>query len=147
MSWDALAKKLGVSRQAVVLWRKLDGAPESRDVPSWEAFVAKNGLNVNGQGKPTDMRQLKEEKLVLDIALTQAKLNRENRKVIERDEVNRLLVHIGAEFRTNLYQFLETEAPPKLDGMSSAQMRPILREMADAILARAADTIARFNNQ
>jgi hypothetical protein len=43
-----------------------------------------------------------------------------------------------------LYQFLETEAPPKLDGLAAVAMRPILREMADAIADAQADLINQF---
>lgn len=141
LSWDGLALALETTRQSLVKWRSLPGAPTDRDVEKWKAFKAERGL-----GKATG-QDLKDEKIRHEIELLKAKVDREHRKVIDRDEVNRLLVHIGTDFRTMLYQFLETEAPPKLDGQSAAQMRPILREMADSILERAAGTIERFNNQ
>ena len=140
LTWEGLAATLGVTRQSVVKWRNLEGAPTDRDEVKWAAFMRERGL-----GKATG-QELKDEKIRHEIELLKAKVDREHRKVIDRDEVNRLLVHIGTDFRTMLYQFLETEAPPKLDGMSAAQMRPILREMADSVLERAADTIKRFNN-
>jgi hypothetical protein len=144
LSWDALAVRLGVSRQSVVNWRNMEGAPKGRDVEEWKAFVAANNLGARG---PKTGGVLKDEKTRHEIEILKARLDREHRKVIDREEVNRLLLHIGTDLRTMLYQYLETEAAPKLDGMSAGQMRPILREMADAILGRASDTIARFNAQ
>lgn len=146
LSWEALAAKLRTTRQSLVNWRGLDGAPTDRDPVKWEAFIRANGLGAKGPGRGAG-QDLKDEKIRHEIEILKARLDREHRKVIDREEVNRLLLHIGTDLRTMLYQYLETEAAPKLDGMSAAQMRPILREMADAILGRAADTISRFNAQ
>ena len=130
-----------MTRQSVVKWRNLEGAPKDRDEVKWLAFMKDRGL-----GKATG-QDLKDEKIRHEIELLKAKVDREHRKVIDREEVNRLLVHIGTDFRTMLYQFLETEAPPKLSGLPASDMRPILREMADSILERVSGTIERFNAQ
>ena len=90
---------------------------------------------------------MRDEKTKHEIELLKAKLNRENRKVIDRDEVNKLLLHLATRGRTMLYQFLETEAPPKLDGLGAAEMRPILREMADSIADEMADLVREFEKQ
>lgn len=98
-------------------------------------------------GKKGAGQALKDEKTRHEIELLKAKLDREHRRVIDREEVNRLLLHLSTGARTELYQFMETEAPPKLDGMSAAQMRPLLREMADTICGKMADLIAQFKQQ
>lgn len=144
LSWEALAGKLGVTRQSIVNWRMLPDAPTNRDPVKWGAFIKERGLGVKGA---KSCNSLREEKTRHEILLIQAKLAREKRAVVSIDEVNRLLLHLSTDGRTMLYQFLETEAPPKLDGMSAAQMRPILREMADAIADRMADLIGQFEKQ
>lgn len=139
LSWDALAKRLGVSRQSLVRWRELEGAPQDRNMEAWKKF-AENKPAMGGH-------ELKEEKTRHEIELLKARIDREKRRVIPAEEVNALLLHLATGSRTLLYQFLETEAPPKLDGMSAAQMRPILREMADAICEKMADAIKEFEQR
>ena len=122
----------------------MEGAPKGRDVEEWKTFVMAHKLGARG---PRTEGTLKDEKTRHEIEILKAKLDREHRRVIDREEVNRLLLHIGTGARTDLYQFFETEAPPKLDGMSAAQMRPILREMADSICRKMADLIEQFQRQ
>ena len=147
LSWEHLAGKLGVSRQGLVLWRKLPDAPTDRDLAKWEAFIKERGLGVPGQRVGSTMAELKEEGLRLENEIKKAKLAREHRTVIDKGEVSQLLLHLSTDGRTMLYQFLETELPPKLDGMAAVQMRPILREVADSIADRMADLIGQFEKQ
>lgn len=142
-SWETLAGKLGVTRQSLVNWRVLEGAPPDRNEAAWELFIKERGLGVKGRKSDS----LKDEKTRHEIELLKARIARENRRVIDRDEVNQLLLHISTRARTKLYQFMETEAPPKLDGMSAAQMRPLLREMADSVADEMADLIGQFEKQ
>lgn len=146
LSWHELAQALGVTRQSLVNWRGMEGAPEGRDVEEWKKFMAETGLGL-GKGKAKGQAELREEKLKWETELVKARVAREHRKVIDREEVNRLLLHIATRARTMLYQFLETEAPPKLDGMTAAQMRPILREMADSIADEMAGLVERFDRE
>lgn len=142
LTWTLLASRLGVSSQTLREWRAKLGAPESTDWGAWDAFVKESGLGTKGFGTP-----LKDEKLRHEIEILKARLAREHRQVIAREEVSRLLLHISTRGQTMLYQFLETEAPPKLAGMSAAQMRPILREMADEICEAMGGLIDEFDKQ
>lgn len=143
LTWTLLAGKLGVSVQAVYAWRKRPDAPTEPDFEKWEEYVKKNSLG--GGAKPSG--GLKDEKTRWEIEILKARTAREKRLVIPAEEVNALLLHLSTQSRTVLYQFMETEAPPKLDGMSAAQMRPILREMADSICERMADLIGEFEKR
>ncbi len=145
LSWEELAVKLGVTRQSVVKWRAMEGAPADRDVEKWAAFVKANGLGAK-TGGPSGSA-LKDEKTRHEIEILKARLAREKRTVIPAEEVNALLLHLSTQSRTVLYQFMETEAPPKLDGMTASQMRPLLREMADSICEKMADLIREFESQ
>jgi transcriptional regulator with XRE-family HTH domain len=142
LTWEELAGKLGVTRQAVAVWRKRADAPLGADLDQWADYVKKNELG----GKKV-AGTLKDEKTRHEIELLKSKIAREQRRVIDRDEVNQLLLHIATRSRTMLYQFLETELAPKLDGMSAVQMRPILRETADSIADMQADLVEQFQKQ
>lgn len=142
-SWDSVAKELGVTRQSLVNWRGRPGAPQGRDVGEWRAYIEAEKLG--GQGKRGS--ELRDEKIRYETELIKAKIDREKRRVIPTEEVNALLLHIATTGKTLLYQFMETEAPPKLDGLAAAQMRPILREMADAISDKMADLIKDFEQR
>lgn len=143
LTWEELAGKLGCTRQAIAVWRKRADAPLGPDFEQWSEYLKKNDLG----GRPKILGSLKDEKTRHEIELLKAKLAREQRRVIDRDEVNQLLLHISTRSRTMLYQFLETELAPKLDGMSAVQMRPILRETADSIADMQADLIDQFEKQ
>lgn len=141
LSWEHLAGKLGVSRQGLVLWRKLPDAPTDRDQAKWETFIKEKGLGVTG---PKSGSALKEEKLRHEIALLKAKLDREEKRVYEADEVHRVFMHIGTDFKGEVTRLMESELPPKLDGLSAVQMIPILRDAGVTLLKRAAGAVERF---
>lgn len=145
LNWKMLAAKLGVSVQSVAVWRKMPGAPLEPIWEQWEPFVKEHKLGE--QVRRLSGFELREEKTKHEIELIKAKVAKEQRRVIDREEVNQLLLHIASRAKTMLYQFLETEAPPKLDGLPAAQMRPILREMADSIADEMAGQIERFQKQ
>ena len=138
LSWSALAKALEITRATLDVWRKIDGAPSGTDLAAWSSWAENNRSRMAGS------KELRDEKTRQEIALLKAKLDREHRKVIERDEVNRLLLHISSQQRTRLYQFMDSEAAPKLDGMSAVQMRPILREFADSLCDTMAALVEDF---
>lgn len=144
LTWGELAEKLGCSPAALKIWRKRSDAPTEPDYEVWSLYVKKYDLGGSGKGI---VGTLKDEKTKHEIELLKAKINREHRRVIDRDEVNQLLLHIATRSRTMLYQYLETELAPKLDGMSAVQMRPILREVADSIADMQADLIDQFQKQ
>lgn len=143
LTWILLASKFGVSVQTMKVWRQKEGAPVTTDLGLWESWVKKEGLGLRGVGAAT----LKDEKTRHEIEILKARLAREKRTVIPADEVQALLLHLSTQSRTVLYQFMETEAPPKLDGMSAAQMRPLLREMADTICEKMGDLIVEFEKR
>ena len=143
LTWTLLAGKLGVSVQAVFAWRKRADAPDVPNFDRWVEYMAKHGLGGGAKGASA----LKDEKTRHEIEILKARLAREKRTVIPAEEVQALLLHLSTQSRTVLYQFMETEAPPKLDGMSAAQMRPILREMADAICEKMGDLITDFETR
>lgn len=145
ITWAKLSKEIGYTRQAVTTWRKLPGAPTEPNVDEWQAFIDANDLGNAGNRVGAGREELLKEKLRKEIRLAEIKIEKEERKVIDRSEVDSLHLHIGQRQRSVLYEYLETEAPPKLDGLSAAQMRPILRKMADDICDVMAGLVDEFN--
>src|ERR1019366_254045 len=131
----ALAISLGVTRPTIYAWLKLPGCPAKRVVADWQKWVKDANL---------DSQSLRDKKTAAEIKLLNAKLDREERRSIAKVEVDQLLLHISSRSRSMLYQFMETELPSKLDGMSAGQMRPILREKADEICDAMADLINKL---
>lgn len=74
------------------------------------------------------------------------RLRRENavaaRKLVNRDDVDALLLQISSRQRVALYQKLETELPVKLDGLPAGAIRGVLRATADEICDVMADLVA-----
>lgn len=99
-----------------------------------------------GQRRSGTQAELKEEKLRWETELLQTKVAREKRKAVDKAEVDRLLLHLGTRIKTILYERLETEAPPKLDGLPASAQRPILRSMADEVIDEMADIIDKFED-
>jgi hypothetical protein len=145
ISWAALAKELGVARDTVVQWRKRPDAPAGRDVSEWKAYVDKNGLGESGPKMA--FKELREEKLKREIQLQDLAIAAKKRKMIDREEVNRLLHHIAAQQRSALYQKAETELPPKLDGLPASEIRVQLRNMADELCDIMATLVAKHDTE
>lgn len=131
--------------QAVFGWRKRADAPTQPDFEVWSEYIKKHQLGTTV--RKFSEGSLRDEKTRHEIELLKARIAREHRTVIPAAEVSALLLQIATQSRTVLYQFMETEAPPKLDGMSAAQMRPILREMADTICDKMGDLVREFEER
>lgn len=87
---------------------------------------------------------LRDKKVHAEIRLLEAKVAKEERRVVPIGDVSALLTHLGATVRAQLYDALETEAPPKLVGRDAVAIRKTLREMADEICATMADIVTQF---
>lgn len=144
LTWVLLASRLGVSNQTLTAWRAKPGAPTDTDPEAWEAFVREHGLGAKVESGAALARRQKTE---LETELLKAKLAKEQRRVIDREEVSRLMLRIATEQRSLLYQLLETELPPKCDGMTAGQMRPIMRDAADAICEKMAPLVDQLLKQ
>ncbi len=143
-TWVLIASRFNVSIQGLNLWRAKPGAPLTPNPEEWDAFVAEHSL---GSKKESAASAARVEQLKLQNEVIRANLAKIQRRVLDREEISRLFLRIATEQRAMLYQFAETELPPKLDGMTSAQMRPILRDAADAICDRMAPLVDQLLNE
>lgn len=129
-----LSSVLGVSRQTIHNWRKLDGAPTPaangfHSVIEWRQFIRDNNLN---QGKITTDRQeaLKARKLLAEVE------QREIRTAILKGEYV-ALEEVRLEWTTQVGKAIalmrakfESELPPILSGLDAIAIQ---RECAAAI--------------
>lgn len=123
----------------------MKGAPQDRDVEAWGKFIRENGLGSSGKhGTPVGLREVKIQK---EVELLDLKIKRQRAELIDRDEVANRFLHIATRQRAMLYQYLETELPPRMDGLPAAEGRPLLREVADKICEAMAEAMADFNRE
>ncbi|MEO0797384.1 MAG: hypothetical protein AAFX93_19710, partial [Verrucomicrobiota bacterium] len=124
-----LAKTLGVTRQALDSWRKMEGAPKPEPngghcVDAWEKFREKHKLK--GHETP-DEKAVKLEKLRVD--LDRAKFNFEKDKglYVHREICsNRMQTHLAELFK-ELSRRFEHSLPPQYTGKTAAEISAINR--------------------
>jgi len=128
-----LASVLGVARQTLNRWRKLEGAPApaangTHSVIAWRQFMAANALE--GGSVSTDMEALKARKLLAEIE------DRELRLAVRKDEYVPL-EEVRLEWTTQVGKAIalmrakfESELPPILSGLDAIGIQ---RELSAAI--------------
>ena len=126
-----LAKRLGISRVSYNSFRKLPGAPKPKggkhNVAAWKEFILSNGLNQRGR-EFKDAGELQREKLEKQNELLQIEIDTKRGDLLPRDEVQREVTRMIAQFKSVLYTKLESEAPPVLEGQTAADIQLHLRE-------------------
>lgn len=130
--WAQLAGDLGVSRQSVYNWRKLEGAPSTPDVGEWREFMAVRGLKA---GQSRDLNELK----VLIAEQELEKKTRENQlakgECIMMEDAVRAAQRATAIWTLALRAKLETESPARLVGKDIAELRAEIRAVTDELCA------------
>lgn len=131
--WGTLAKQLKVSRQAVAKWKKIPGAPTAPNLSDWQAFVEEHQLGVVGNRVSKGREELLGENLTKKNRLLDLQIGREERSMVDRADVDQLLLHVGSLAKTTLYPAMERELPARAAGRSAAEIAVIGREIADRI--------------
>jgi len=144
LSWNQLAKALGTTVPSLATWRKRPDAPTVADADLWRAYVEQNGLGQPGRKMGQSSATLKDQKTEKEIERLDLIIAKEKRKLIDREEVRRLLLSISTRQRTILYEESDSTMPPKLDGQPASESRRLLREMADRICDVMADLVKEF---
>ena len=119
LTWTELAKRLGVSTQAVTAWRKLEGAPAGTDLEAWQNFRASRLLGKDTATKT--LAELKAELMREQIELARTKNRRESGEVIDREVVESMLALLGQKLDLLLRLKLEVELGPRVAGKSAAE--------------------------
>ena len=133
MTWGKLAIKLGVSTRTLQDWRKLGDAPDRPDLERWAAYIELMDLGSAGNRVSATREQLLKENLEKKNRLLDLQIAKEERTVVDREEVNSLFLHITTLAKTILYPAMERELPPRAEGRSATEISLIGREIADRI--------------
>lgn len=121
-----LASVLGVARQTLNRWRKLEGAPQpaangSHSVIAWRQFMAANDLE--GSSIPADMEALKARKLLADIEDRELRLSVRKKEYVPLEQVRlEWTTQVGKARAIFEARFLN-ELPPVLVGKDAIAIR------------------------
>lgn len=127
-----VAERLGIDARTL---RKWETQPDFPGVEDFEALVAWRDKYALGRKGNHDLAAVK-----LEIANQQLeKLRRENavaaQKVMPVEEVAQAAMAATAVWQTKMRGILETELPPKLLGLSIAEIRAEIRNCVDQLCA------------
>jgi len=128
-AWADIAGKLGVSRQTLYNWRKLDGAPTEPVIEAWIPWMEAN------KGDTANM-ELGEAKRLVELEKLR-KLRRENEiqegRMIAVDTAVACIRTATQKWDLALTQALDTEGPKRCEGKSIAELRMEFREIHDGL--------------
>lgn len=135
--WANLAKRLGFTRQNLLLWRKREGAPtDYRDISVWEDFLAQHRADA---GEDRDLTTRKKEAETKRVELQAEKIWLE----VEQKRGNLIPIDRTVEATTSIisrtkagFLALESELPAALSGKSEGDCARIIREKVDGICSR-----------
>lgn len=128
-----LASALGVTRQSVHRWRKMENAPQPaanglHSVIAWRQFMAENDLE--GGTAPTDMEALRARKLLADIEDRELRVALRKGEYVSLEEVRLTwTTQVGRAIALMRAKF-ESELPPILSGLDAYAIQ---RELSAAI--------------
>ena len=123
-SYTELGKFLGVSRQALNRWTKLDGAPKPRSdgrhsIGEWREFMKSNDLS----GKSHDLNDLKARDLLAKIEEREFKNAVKRGEYVGVGEVREAWISLTSKALQQLEKALLDELPPILAGLSPIEIR------------------------
>ncbi len=140
-TWSKLAIRLSVSRVSLTEWRKLPDAPDVPDLERWLAFIELMGLGNVGNRVSESREELLKANLTKKNRLLDLQIAKEEKTVVDRSEVDTLLMHISTLAKTTLYPALERELPPRAEGKTAGEITLVGREIADRICEQMARDI------
>jgi len=138
-NYNELAEALGVTRQAIHSWRKLEGAPEANangthEVAAWREFVKQRGLK-NDEDVSDVESSLKARKLLAEVMEREFRLQvKQGEYVLLDDLKTRWAYHVGQAVAL-LRKRLENEIPPILSGLDAVGIRKELSIAVDEFAA------------
>jgi hypothetical protein len=123
-SYTELARFLGVSRQSLNRWTKLDGAPKPRSdgrhvIADWKTFMKSNDLS----GKSHDLNDLKARDLLAKIEEREFKNAVKRGEYVSVEEVRLSWSSNTAKALQMLEKALCDELPPILAGLEPIEIR------------------------
>lgn len=142
ISTRELARQLGVDEKTLREWKKREDAPGPNDVDGWKKYIEANGLGVRASAS---IVQLRAEKLAVETRILKLKEKRENRQLVEVEEVRRHLAVMAAKFDQLLTQKIDGELPARVVGKDIVATRAECRAVHDEIREITATGLSNWN--
>jgi len=139
-NYNELAEILGVSRQAVHAWRRLDDAPKPHpnghhEVAAWREFMTRRGLK-GGSPLPADAEaSLRARKLLAEVMEREFRLAVKQGEYVPLEDVKTRWAYQIGQATTLLRKRLENELPPVLSGLDAVGIRKELSRAIDEFSA------------
>jgi hypothetical protein len=139
-SYVELGEILGVTRQTLHTWNKIEGAPVANsngthDVNLWREFMRAKELK-GGEALPTDDEtRLKARKLLAEVEEREIKVQIKRKEWVRLEEVRSKWTQLVASATTLLRQKFEQELPPILSGLDAVGIQDEARRAIDEVLA------------
>lgn len=113
------------STRALQQWReKYADAPTGNLVSEWKAFKARHNLGERiGNRVSKSREEILTEKAAAETRLAQIKIAKEERKLIDSDQVDSFLLFLSSRLKAAMYQQFETEIPPRSAHKDVAEVR------------------------
>jgi hypothetical protein len=135
--WANLAKRLGFTRQNLLIWRKREGAPESyEDVEAWQAFLDRHREDA-GEDRDLTTRKKEAETKRVELQAEKIRLEVEQKRgnLIPIDKIVEATTAIISRTKAGFLS-LESELPAALSGKDEGTCARIIREKVDGICSR-----------
>ena len=147
ISQAELARQLGVNKSTITyhVKRGLTHAQireliEARRKESPAVEAAASGIEKNAPEVGEGVAELRKKKLAAEITYknlqaeqARVKLEKDKANLVDMEDVNELVVHL-ASVTKGVIQAIENKLPGKLEGLTAAEMVPVLREEIKAAL-------------
>lgn len=153
ISQAALARELGVNRSTITYHVKrgltfdqirelVTALKKIREEDEEEEDDEDDGENDENSIAFLRKEKIREEIKLKHIQAEQAriKLEKDKGKLVDMEDVNELMVH-AASVTKSVFQSLENKLPGKLEGLTAAEMVPVLREEVESSLFSIAEEV------
>lgn len=149
ISQAALARELGVNRSTITyhVKRGLTFDQIRELVTALKKIREEDEEEEDDEDDENSIAFLRKEKIREEIKLkhiqaeqARIKLEKDKGKLVDMEDVNELMVHT-ASVTKSVFQSLENKLPGKLEGLTAAEMVPILREEVESSLFSIAEEV------
>nr|DAI93468.1 MAG TPA: Protein of unknown function (DUF1441) [Caudoviricetes sp.] len=151
ISQAALARELGVNRSTITYHMKrgltFDQIRELVTALKKIREEDEEEEDDDGENDENSIAFLRKEKIREEIKLkhiqaeqARIKLEKDKGKLVDMEDVNELMVHT-ASVTKSVFQSLENKLPGKLEGLTAAEMVPVLREEVESSLFSIAEEV------
>lgn len=148
ISQAALARELGVNRSTITYHVKRGLTfDQIRELVTALKKIREEEEEEEEENDENSIAFLRKEKIREEIKLkhiqaeqARIKLEKDKGKLVDMEDVNELMVHT-ASVTKSVFQSFENKLPGKLEGLTAAEMVPVLREEVESSLFSIAEEV------